>query len=190
MRYAWLSIMILCVGGAHAQWPYPSPERFVNEVFPKVIDSSLSHYFLIAGTDTCRFVKFDYDEWADYHTSEPVPISILNELAGKVYGSHDPYFWKQDSLLQAICITRRTADSILYLNPPEGDGNRSHYIYSFSLPQFTDDGKYAVIDLNLVCGGRCGVGATYIFRRYPSGWKPVGKYQNWQAPAHQHDRSN
>jgi hypothetical protein len=159
----------------------PSPEEFINAVFPIVVDTSLPHYFLVTGADTCRFVKYNYDEWADHHLLEPVPISILNELAGKVYHSHSPYFWKQDSLTKAICITRRQADSILYLNPPGGDGTPNHLVFSFSLPQFTDDGKYAVIDLNMVCGGRCGLGSTYIFRRTDTGWKMIGVYRNWSA---------
>jgi hypothetical protein len=159
----------------------PSPEKFVNAIFPIAVDSTLPHYFLVTGADTCRFVKYDYDEWSKYHLAEPVPISILNELAEKVYLSRYPYFWKQDSLTQAICITRRQADSILYLNPPEGDGSPRHLVFSFSLPQFTDDGKYAVIDLNMVCGGRCGVGTTCIFHLFPMGWKLVGQYTNWKS---------
>lgn len=183
-------ISLVCTVGAktQAQASFPSPEQFVNTIFPKVIDSALPHYFLIAGTDTCRFVRFDYEEWADHHLTEPIPISVMNELSEKVYLSHYPYFWKQDSLAQAICISRRQADSILYLNPPEG-GKPEHYVFSFSLPQFTDDGQYAVIDLNMVCGGACGVGATYIFHRRPSGWSRVGEYINWEASAHHHDGS-
>jgi hypothetical protein len=165
-----------------AQAPaFPSPEKFVNAVFPIVVDSSLSHYFLIAGADTCRFVKYDYDEWADHHLLEPVPISVLNELSQKVYLSRYPYFWKKDSLQKAICVTRLQADSILYQNPPNGDGTPRHLVFSFSLPQFTDDGQYAVVDLNMVCGGRCGLGATYIFKRIDGGWKMIGVYRNWSA---------
>ncbi|HLI92996.1 MAG TPA: hypothetical protein VKU83_05285, partial [Puia sp.] len=39
----------------------PSPERFINAVFPTVVDSSLNHYFLLEGADTCRFVTYDYN---------------------------------------------------------------------------------------------------------------------------------
>ena len=175
-------LIVVCVAGAtcRAQSSLPSPEQFINSIFPIAIDSVVPRYYLIAGTDTCRFVTFDYDEWADHHLTEPVPISILNELAEKAYGIHTPYFWKQSSLKQAICITRRQADSLLYLNAPEG-GNPNRYVYSFSRPFFTDDGKYAVIDLNMVCGGRCGVGSTFIFRRTEKGWKRVGVYRNWSA---------
>jgi hypothetical protein len=184
-----LATLILCTSiaasGARAQ--SPSAEQFVNAIFPAVVDSTLPHYFLVAGADTCRFVKYDYDEWSTYHLSEPVPISILNALAEKVYQSSYHYLWNKDSLKKAILITRRQADSILYLSPPLGDGKPNHIVYSFSLPQFTDDGGYAVIDLNRVCGGRCGIGATFIFRKTEKGWKKIGIYQNWSAsPRDQH----
>jgi hypothetical protein len=177
--------------GTHAQAAFPTPEKFVNAVFHTVVDSAAPHYYLLAGTDTGRFVRYDYDEWANYHLLEPVPISVLNELAEKVYLSRYPYFWKKDSLQDAICITRRQADSILYLNPPSGptqagrppsgDAAGRHLVFSFSLPQFSDDCQYAVIDLNMVCGGRCGLGSTYIFHRTDTGWKMIGAYRNWSA---------
>jgi hypothetical protein len=161
--------------------PPPSPEEFVNVVFHTVVDSALPGYYLLAGTDTCRFVRYDYDEWAQYHLVEPVPISILNELAEKVYLSRYPYFWKKAALEKAICITRLQADSLLSLNPPDGGNPPRHLVFSFSLPQFTDDGQYAVIDLNMVCGGKCGLGSTYIFHRTNAGWKMIGAYRNWSA---------
>jgi hypothetical protein len=190
MRFAWLAILLLFFTVTRAQPPVPAPEKFVNEIIPRVIDRTRTPYFLVAGADTCRFVKYDYDEWADHHLLEPVPISILNELAGKVYLSRAHYLWKQDSLTNAICVTRRQADSILYLNPPAGGGTADHYVFSFSLPQFTDDGKYAVIDLNMVCGGACGVGTTYILHLYPHGWKVVGEYTNWEMPAEHRYHAN
>lgn len=174
--------LAICVSGAcRAQSQLPSPEQFVNAVFPTVVDSSLDHYFLVEGADTCRFVTYDYDEWAAHHLLEPVPIGVLNDLARKVYLSRVRYRWKQDSLEKAVCITHRQADSILYQNPPGGDGTSRHLVFSFSLPQFTDDGKFAVIDLNMVCGGRCGLGATYIFKSTGAGWKMIGVYRNWSA---------
>jgi hypothetical protein len=176
-----LSISTGTYAQARLPTPFPTPEKFVEAVFHTVVDSAARHYYLIAGTDSGRFVTYDYDEWADYHLLEPVPISILNELAEKVYQFRSPYFWRQDSLTTAICITRRQADSILYQNPPGGDGSGHHLVFSFSLPQFTDDGQYAVIDLNMVCGGRCGLGSTYIFRRTDTGWKMIGVYRNWSA---------
>jgi len=163
------------------QAPLPSPEEFVNAVCHTVVDSSLSNYYLLTGADTCRFVRYDYDEWSKYHLLEPVPISILNELSEKVYLSRYPYFWKQHALPTATLITSRQADSLLYLNPPNGDGTSRHLVFSFSLPQFTDDGQYAVIDLNMVCGGHCGLGSTYIFHLTSKGWKMIGAYRNWSA---------
>jgi len=186
-----LLLILLTIGArTRAQTTFPSPEKFVNAILSTVVDSALRHYYLIKGTDTCRFVRYDYDEWADHHLIEPVPISVMNELAEKVYLSRYPYFWKKDSLQKAICITRLQADSILYLNPPDGGGAGARMVFSFSLPQFTDDGQYAVIDLNMVCGGRCGLGATYIFHLYPSGWKIVGEYTNWEVLAEHHYRAN
>ncbi len=159
----------------------PSPEEFVNAIFHTVVDSSLSNYYLLKGADTCRFVRYDYDEWAKYHLLERVPISILNELAEKVYLSRYPYYWKPAALPGVICITRLQADSILSLNPPNGGNPPGHMVFSFSLPQFTDDGQYAVIDLNMICGGRCGLGSTYIFHLTSKGWKMVGAYRHWSA---------
>ena len=165
----------------HPQATLPSPEAFVDAICNTVVDSSLSRYYLLVGADTCRFVRYDYDEWAQYHLLEPVPVSILNELAEKVYLSRYPYFWKQPALPTATLITGRQADSLLYLNPPDGDGTSRHLVFSFSLPQFTDDGQYAVIDLNMVCGGHCGLGSTYIFHLTSKGWTMVGVYRNWSA---------
>jgi hypothetical protein len=79
---------------ARPQAPLPSPEEFVNAICHTVVDSPLSNYYLLKGADTCRFVRYDYDEWSKYHLLEPVPISILNELSEKVYLSRYPYFWK------------------------------------------------------------------------------------------------
>jgi hypothetical protein len=189
-RLFFLLILLTIDARTRAQTTFPSPEKFVNAILSTIVDTSRPHYFLIAGTDTCRFVKYDYDQWADDHLLEPVPISILNELAEKVYHSRSPYFWKPDSLTKAICITRRQADSILYLNPPGGDGTPNHFVFSFSLPQFTDDWQYAVIDLNMVCGGRCGVGTTYIFHLTSKGWKAIGKYTNWEMLTERHYRAN
>lgn len=153
---------------------FPSPEEFVNAVFPAIVDGSLDHYYLVAGTDSCRFLKYNYDEWVKYHLLEPLPFRVLNELAEKVYLSRYPYFWKQTRLKKAICITRHQADSIL--------AAKSDYIFSFSLPQFTDDGQFGVIDLNLVCGPECGKSVTCIFRLTATGnWKLVGENTNWDT---------
>jgi hypothetical protein len=179
----------------------PSPEEFVNAVFYTVVDSSFSHYYLVAGTDSCRFVKYDYDEWMKYTLKEPVPFIVLNELSEKAYHSRSPYFWKQDSLKKAVCITRKQGDSIIfpgfYKRSPYDHPTKKQlrkigakmdnrpaedsYVYSFSLPQFTDDGQYAIVDLNFICGVACGEGFTCLFRRIPTGWKLIGKYTNWSS---------
>src|SRR5579864_5930054 len=140
---------------------FPTPEEFVSAIYPTVVDSSFKHYYLVMGTDSCRFLKYDYDEWIKYHLKEPLSFNILNELSEKVYLSRYPYFWKQARLPRAICITRKQADSLIQ--------DKKDIVFSFSLPQFTDDGQYAVIDLNLICGPVCGQGVTCIFRLTASG---------------------
>lgn len=163
----------------------PNPEEFVNAVYSTIVDTTRPHYYLVVGTDSCRFLKFDYDQWFTYHLLEPIPIQILNELSEKVYHSQYPYFWNQDRLRKAICITRRQADSLLSANPvfahKSASGNEN-FVYSFSLPQFTDDGQFAVIDLNVICGAVCGAGYTCIFRLTTTGeWKLVGRATNWSS---------
>jgi hypothetical protein len=163
----------------------PSPEEFINTVAHTVVDSSFSHYYLVAGTDSCRFLKYDYDDWIQYRLKEPLSVPILNELSEKVYLSRSPYFWKQPQLSNAVCITRRQADSILRPGQVSAKKNEratlwQHYVFSFSLPHFTDDGQYAVIDLNIICGYACGAGFTCIFRLTGDGrWKLVGQKLNW-----------
>ena len=153
--------------------PSPSNEEFVNAVYRTIVDSSLSNYYLIRQSDTCRFVQFNYEDWVQYTLKEPVSIVVLNELAGKVYHSKESYFWRKEQLRQAICISNKQADSVLYY--------KKGTVFSFSQPQFTDDGQYAVIDLNYVCGPLCGEGFTCVFRRTTTGWKLIAKHANWVA---------
>ena len=152
----------------------PSPEEFVNAVFPAIVNGQLDHYYLVSGTDSCRFLKYNYDEWVKYHLTEPVPFAILNDLAQKVYLSRYPYYWKTNRLKKAVCVTRHQADSILEA--------KKDFVFSFSLPQFTDDGQFGLIDLNLSCGPECGKGLTCIFHRTATGdWKLVGEDTNWDT---------
>jgi hypothetical protein len=182
----------------------PSPESFVNQVFHTIVDSSFTHYYLVENADTCRFMKYDYDEWIKYHLQEPVPFITLNELSEKVYLARNfRYRWKKQQLQKAICITQAKADSLFTLdNPALNDSAQPHHprhpadaatilkawqqlplqektVFSFSLPQFTDDGKYAVIDLNVICGSNCGAGLTFIYHNTAAGWRRIGLYRNW-----------
>ena len=153
---------------------FPGPEEFVNSIDTTIIPKNVKHYYLVAGTDTCRFVKYSYDDWIQYHLKEPLPINILNELSEKVYLSRFPYLWKQPKLEKAVCVTQKQADSLL--------DKSKNVIFTFSLPQFTDNGQYAVIDCNFICGPRCGRGTTYIFRLTTEGeWKMIGQYVNWES---------
>jgi hypothetical protein len=174
MRIVLFSLLLLAIR-TEAQ-SIPSNEDFVNAVFPKVfgLDSFPSLYNLIAGSDTCRFEKFDYDEWVKYYEKETVPFTILNELAYKVHTAHQPYFWQQAKLQNATLLTARQADSIFYSLHTEFPG-----VFSFSQPQFTDDGQYAVIDINMKTGIISGVGYTFLFRHAPDGWRRIGEKQNW-----------
>jgi hypothetical protein len=177
----------------------PSPEEFLNAIASTVVDTSFDHYYLVAGTDSCRFEKYSYDEWIKYRLKEPLTFNTLNELSEKVYLSRYPYFWKQPHLQKAILVTRKQADSILGSHAPLPDNAPSRVkrkwrqnlkrlpawqlnVCSFSLPQFTDDGQYAVIDLNVICGTACGKGLTCIYRLTATGeWKLVGQYANWSS---------
>ena len=48
--------------------------------------------------------------------------------------------------------------------------------------QFTDNGEFAVIDMNMICGQVCGTGCTFIFRLTTTGeWKLVGQFVNWSS---------
>jgi len=182
--------------------PIPSPEEFINTVFHTVVDTSFSHYYLVIGADTCRFVKYDYDEWTKYYLQEPVSFNILNELAEKAYLSRYPYFWKQEQLEKAVLVTRQKADSIFTLANPALEARQKRHpkrtnrrvmeqwqqlpaqektVFSFSLPQFTADGQYAVVDLNIICGALCGSGITCLFRHGSAGWRLIGKYTNWSS---------
>jgi len=169
-------LFLLCFGRAGAQTTgrdtaragVPSNEAFLNEVLAQAPDSLL---YLVAGSDTCRFEKFDYDEWIKYHLKETVPFATLNELAYKVHITKDPYFWQQDKLKKVICITAKTADSLLSL--PSGPG-----VYSMSRPYFTDDDQYAVIDVNLLYSPVSVQGFTLLFHRTPKGWQEIGMKQN------------
>jgi hypothetical protein len=212
-RHFLLVLLLLTARSAHSQETtlrdtipvrpitIPSPEEFVNAVFHTIVGASWSHYYLVAGTDSCRFTKYNYEEWVKYTLKEPVPLPVLNELSEKVYHAGTPYFWKQNELQGAICITRKQGDSIIYpasnrrtpygrptkKQPrkkgiePDNRPEQDTFVYSFSLPQFTDDGQYAVIDLNFVCGIVCGEGFTCLFHRSPSGWKLIGQYTNWSS---------
>src|ERR1700754_3140499 len=178
-------------------WPQlPTPEAFLNEVYHTVVDSSFGHYYLITGADTCRFVKYDYEEWEKYYLRETVPFIALNELSEKAYLSRYPYYWKQDRLEKAICITPKKADSLLFperyapvdsthrrrkINTSSKAPVTGKLIFSFSLPQFTDDGHYAVIDLNSICGANCGISFTCLFKHDSTGWSLIGRHVNWSS---------
>jgi hypothetical protein len=163
-------LLLLCAGFAGQAQGLPSNEEFLNEVSSRIDDSVEAHY-LVVGADTCRFEKFDYDEWVKYYLEETVPLTTLNELAYKVHVTKTPYYWQQDKLKHAVCITAKTADSLLAL--PSGSR-----VYSISRPYFTDDGQYAVMDMNVMYRPVPVYAFTLLFHRTPKGWQQIGMKQN------------
>jgi hypothetical protein len=200
--------ILLVFGMAHSACAQPSPagmpskESFVNQVFHTMVDSSFDRYFLVSQADPCGFIQYDYDEWFKYHLLETVPIYILQELAKKCYERQRPGVWQQDSLVKARCITWKQSDSITHpfndifhnktlTNRQRKKVLRQRYkewehlpgsdkiFYYFSIPEFTDDGQYAVIDMAYRCDVLCGLGMTYLFRHTASGWKMIGDRLDW-----------
>jgi hypothetical protein len=183
----------------------PSKEAFLNAVAHYFVDSGFTHYYLSAEARPCSFVKYEYDDWVKYGMMEDVNIQVLNELAKKCYFDRNPRPWREDSLANGCCVDARQVDSVL--DPLMGwraDSTRSvHYrkritrkkhrqwlnrkpegraVFYFSLPEFTDDGQYAVMDLEFRCDNRqCGLGATWVFRLSPQGWIPVCKKTRWSS---------
>ncbi|MHA4808740.1 hypothetical protein ACX0G9_11570 [Flavitalea flava] len=183
---------------------YPFREVFVNAIFRSVVDSGFTHYYLYGQASPCSFVKFDYVEWVQYALQEPVTIDILNELAKKCYEDRGPVIWEQGKLDSVICLSREKTDSLLdpRLFGPPTDSTKSQRrqkrdqrqkfkkwsllpaqertVFYFSRPEFTDDGRYAVIDLEYRCDARlCGMGATCLFRHTDTGWKMIGRKIRW-----------
>lgn len=183
----------------------PSDEAFINQVFHTVVDSSFDRYYLDENARPCSFVKYDYDEWIKYDLQETVPIYTLNELAKNSYFDRKSCTWQQDQLLHASCIGRQKIDSIL--NPagdPRSDTSRlsrkqkkliarkwaawgrlpvsDRTVFYFSRPVFTDDGQYAILDMDYRCDNRqCGEGSVCLFRRAGAGWKLIGKRVRWSS---------
>jgi hypothetical protein len=151
----------------------PGPEEFVNSIDTTIIPQNVKQYYLMTGADSCLFVKYNYADWIQYHLKEPLAINVLNELSQKVYLSRYPYIWHQPKLNKAVCINGKQADSLI---------RKGNVIFTASLPQFTDNGQYAVIDFNFHCGSLCGRGTTYVFRLTSTGeWRLIGQYVNWSS---------
>jgi hypothetical protein len=194
---------ILSCGRIYAQ-PVPySRETFINEIFNKVADSTLSRYYLITNAPRCSFKRFDYDEWTKYGLKEEVPIYVLNELSEKSYEDTVTGRWDQSKLQKAVCINDQEAAGILNpnhaarsdsaLSPSKrrkiwlkqqkawaGKSREEKLVFCFSSPEFTQDDQYAVVDVVVRCDNQaCGMGTTYIFRREGDGWKVAGELLAW-----------
>lgn len=183
----------------------PGKEAFIGAIFGTVVDSSFSSWYLCEKAYPCSFVKYDYDEWIKYALQETVPIYILNELAQKSYYDRKPENWRPDDLAGtgARCISEEKATALL--DPAGGlpsdttltNARRQrirhriwqHWsalpaqdrtVFYFSRPLFTDDGQYAILDLDYRCDARqCGAGAVCLFRHTAAGWKLIGKRVRW-----------
>jgi hypothetical protein len=181
--------------------PIPSKEEFINAIFHTVVDSSFPKYYLSGQAYPCSFVKYDYDEWMQYALLETVPIELLNGLAKNSYYDRKPACWEQEKLTGARCISEEKADTLLnpamgFTKGPLSRQNKKalnrrwelwfrlapeeRTVFHFSRPEFTNDGLYAILDMDERCDARqCGIGATCLFRNTGAGWKLVGKKINW-----------
>jgi len=88
-------------------------EEFINAILDKVIDSSLSRFYLLSNAYPCSFKRYDYDEWMKYGLETPVTIDVMNELARKSYYDTAINTWTQSRLNKAICIDDKQAKRIL-----------------------------------------------------------------------------
>ena len=183
----------------------PSDEAFINQVVHTVVDSSFDRYYLDENARPCSFVKYDYDEWIKYDLQETVPIYTLNELAKNSYSDRKSCTWQQDQLLKASCINQQNIDSILSpVGDPRSDTTRlskkqkklirrkwaawgllpasERTVFYFSRPVFTDDGQYAILDMDFRCDNRqCGEGSVCLFRRAGAGWILIGRRVRWSS---------
>jgi hypothetical protein len=127
----------------------------------------------------------------------------MDELAARCYHDQESVDWRQDSLLNAVCVGPSNADSaapapagpspdkltrqqrkamrkqakIMDRQPPG-----SRFIYGISKPEFTDDGQYAIIEVVFDCGPLCASKSSFLFRRTgPDTWKMIGNCLDWQS---------
>ncbi|MDP4148860.1 MAG: hypothetical protein Q8943_05545 [Bacteroidota bacterium] len=169
MRKGLILLFLAACGAASAQ-PIPSKEAFLNEVYCHIVDSTASGFYLSRDAYPCGFIKYNYEEWFKYNLKEYVPIYILDELAEKCYRDRRHATWQQDSLAEAVCVSPLAGDSI------------KHPHFDLSKPEFTDDGRYAIIDVVIHCGRGCTSGYTCLFRRIgPAAWKIIGNLLNWAS---------
>jgi hypothetical protein len=175
-----------------------SREAFINEISGIVVDSSFAKFYLSSQARPSRFRKFDYGELVKYSLKETVALEILNELSRHVFEDNKEYDWAAGKIDKAICIDDNSIKSILnpswaILYDPALNGGEKRrairklkkdwdkkpeeekLVYFFSKPEFTDDGQYAVVDLDFRCDEHeCGRFSTYLFRLDHLKWKTIG----------------
>jgi hypothetical protein len=162
-------------------------EAFVDTIYRTIVDGGFAHYLLVGTAHPVSMVKYDYDEWVKYALQEEVSIQVLNELAKKALEHREAQEWQAGQLMHVRCVPPEKSDSVL----GAGLGKRQFLrweklpaqdrtVFNFSYPLFTDDGQYALIDLDKHCDPRqCGVGMTCLYRKTAAGWKLVGRMVRW-----------
>jgi len=133
---------------------------------------------------------------------EKVPVTILNELSRKIYEDSAHHVWDPSKLPGAVCIRLDQAklildpfsrldsahlsdrqlkkESLKMLKEWNKKPLQDKTVFSISYPEFTDDNRYAVVDVVMQCDSKgCGTGRTYIFRRTESAWEIAGERTAW-----------
>jgi len=86
--------------------------------------------------------------------------------------------------LNSKCVNRHLIDSITFWSPLliKDSGKSEQYIpwkqrvvYYFSRPIFSNNGDFAVISGGNSCGGGCGEGCIYLFKKINKKWIEIGK---------------
>lgn len=90
---------------------------------------------------------------------------------------YNNYQWDTTIIDKTRIVSQTTVDSI-FRNSKEGSGwekFKSVYgkeeLYSLSVPIFTKDKNYCIVEINRSCGSLCGTYCTLIFKRQENQWK-------------------
>ncbi|MCZ2459175.1 MAG: hypothetical protein LC128_06680 [Chitinophagales bacterium] len=91
--------------------------------------------------------------------------------------SYKNYQWDTTIIDETQIVNQNTVDSI-FKNWEEGSGWEKfknvygkEELYSLSVPIFTKDKNFCIIEINRSCGSLCGTYCTLIFKRQGNQWK-------------------
>ena len=91
--------------------------------------------------------------------------------------SYKNYNWDTTIIGKTRIVSQNTIDSI-FGNSKEGSGwekFKSVYgkeeLYSLSVPIFTRDKNFCIVEINRSCGALCGTYCTLVFKRQENQWK-------------------